>query len=48
MKKLTLGTNHSKSNLEGFEHMSKISKISPGKGDMLLEHIDEIDEDEAL
>ena len=46
MKGLKLGTNHSKSHIEGFEQMSKISKISPR--DHLLEHIDELDEEEAL
>ena len=51
MKALNLGgAGHSKSNIEGFENISKISKISPGKQarDLLLEHIDELDEEEAL
>ena len=47
LKALNLGAGNS---VEGFENISKISKVSPGKQvrDLLLEHIDELDEEEAL
>lgn len=51
MKGLKLGgCNINGGDIEGFEQISKISKISPGKQgvDLLMEHIDELDEEEAL
>lgn len=50
MKQLNLGGGNSVTNLEGFEQLSKISRVSPGKQarDILLEHIDELEEEDAL